>query len=156
MRAERADASPGADLLAAFVAEIVGLYGPVDHTRWPSADPDELAPPGGVFLVLYASGAAVACGGVKRLERDTGEIKRMYVVPRERGRGVARRLLSELELAACDRLGYRRVRLDTGAEQPHAQALYESAGYRTIPDYNANAYASFWFEKELDPDDPAH
>jgi len=41
------------------------------------------------------------------------------------------------------------VRLDTGAEQPHARALYESAGYRSMPDYNANAYASYWFEKAL-------
>ncbi len=151
MRAERADASPGAELLAAFVDEIIGLYGPVDPSRWPSADPDELAPAGGVFLVLYSSEAPVACGGVKWLEPGIGEIKRMYVVPTERGRGVARGLLGELEAAARDQLGYRRVRLDTGAEQPHARALYESAGYRTIPDYNANAYASFWFEKELGP-----
>ena len=41
------------------------------------------------------------------------------------------------------------VRLDTGRLQPHARALYEAEGYRSIPDYNDNPYASFWGEKEL-------
>ncbi|MEA2272469.1 MAG: hypothetical protein QOI98_1177, partial [Solirubrobacteraceae bacterium] len=75
-------------------------------------------------------------------------IKRMYVLPEARSRGHARRLLVALEDAARA-LGYARVRLDTGREQPHAQALYESAGYRTIPDYNDNPYASYWGEKDL-------
>jgi GNAT superfamily N-acetyltransferase len=90
----------------------------------------------------------VACGGVKRLDDATGEIKRMFVAPEARGRGVARALLAALEETARG-LGYERVRLDTGAKQPHAQALYASAGYAAIPDYNRNAYASYWFEKEL-------
>jgi len=42
-----------------------------------------------------------------------------------------------------------RARLDTGPKQPHARALYESVGYRVIPDYNDNPYASFWGEREL-------
>ena len=89
------------------------------------------------------------CGGaVKRLADDLCEIKRMYVVPQARSRGHARRLLYALEDAARE-LGYRRVRLDTGRLQPHARALYESEGYRSIPDYNHNPYASFWGEKEL-------
>ena len=72
----------------------------------------------------------------------------MFVVARARGGGVGRRLLAELE-AECRRLGYGRVRLDTGPEQPAARALYEGAGYRPIPDYNANPYAAHWFEKRL-------
>ena len=72
----------------------------------------------------------------------------MYVVPEARSRGHARRLLYALEDAARE-LGYVRVRLDTGPLQPHARALYESEGYREIPDYNDNPYASFWGEKEL-------
>ena len=149
VRAEAADRSPGADLLAAFVAEVAELYGPMDDPRWPSASPEELAPPEGSFLVLYGEGRPIACGGLKRLGPGVGEIKRMYVVPDARGRGVARRLLADLEAAARHQLGYDRVRLDTGARQPHARALYESAGYRQIPDYNGNPYASYWYEKDL-------
>jgi GNAT superfamily N-acetyltransferase len=90
----------------------------------------------------------VACGAVKRLDQQTGEIKRMFVAPGARGQGVARALLGALEDTARE-LGYERVRLDTGAKQPHAQALYPSAGYTPIPDYNDNVYASYWYEKVL-------
>jgi hypothetical protein len=41
------------------------------------------------------------------------------------------------------------VRLDTGGAQLHARRLYASSGYRAIPDYNGNAYAAYWFEKDL-------
>ena len=87
-------------------------------------------------------------GVVKRLDDETAEIKRMYVAPEGRSRGIARALLYALEAAARE-LGYRRVRLDTGADQPHAKALYLSVGYTEIPDYNGNPFASFWAEKEL-------
>ncbi len=72
----------------------------------------------------------------------------MYVVPELRGRGYARALLGALEDLGRD-LGHTRMRLDTGAEQPHARALYLSAGYSEIPDYNENPYANFWGEKPL-------
>jgi GNAT superfamily N-acetyltransferase len=91
----------------------------------------------------------VCAGGIKRLSERCGEIKRMYVVPGQRGRGVARALLGALEDAARE-LGYDTVRLDTGTHQPHALALYLDAGYRPIPDYNDNRAASFWGEKPLD------
>ena len=149
MRVERADACPATELLAAFREEIDSLYGPLDDSRWPSAEPAELTPPGGILLVIYSGGQAVACGGVKRLTPGVGEIKRMYVTPRARGAGVARRLLEQLEEAARGALGYTHVRLDTGPRQPHARSLYESAGYHEIPDYNNNAYANVWFEKML-------
>jgi GNAT superfamily N-acetyltransferase len=136
-------------LVQAMVDGLTVLYGPADPARpTPSATPEDFSPPGGAFVVLYEDERAVAGGGVKRLYEDTGEIKRMFVVPDRRGNGLARRLLAELEAAARD-LGYARVRLDTGAEQPHAQALYRSAGYTEIPDYNDNSYATYWGEKAL-------
>ena len=52
--------------------------------------------------------------------------------------------------ARCVRLGYRRARLDTAQSMTTAMGLYESAGYRPIPDYNGNSYASFWGEKSCD------
>lgn len=143
-----ADSEDALGLVAAMVDELVVHYGPVVPDRTPSATPADLGPPGGAFVALYDDGRPVAGGGVKRLTEDIGEIKRMYVVPDARSRGLARRLLAELEAAARD-LGYSTVRLDTGREQPHAEALYRSAGYRSIGNYNTNAYASFWGEKRL-------
>jgi ribosomal protein S18 acetylase RimI-like enzyme len=76
------------------------------------------------------------------------EIKRMFVRPAARGRGLGRRVLDELESAASE-LGYRRLRLDTAVSMTTAMALYRAAGYRDIPDYNGNSYASYWGEKVL-------
>ena len=144
-----ADRPPAADLIAAMVAEMATLYGPIDVPGMPSATPADFAPPHGTFLVGFDDDCAPVCaGGVKRLDDDAAEIKRMYVVPAARGRGLARILLAALEGAALD-LGYDTARLDTGARQPHAQALYESAGYRTIGNFNANPVAAYWGEKRL-------
>jgi uncharacterized protein (DUF952 family)/GNAT superfamily N-acetyltransferase len=142
-------ASPARELVEAMVAEMEPLYGKIDGPDAPTAAPDELWAPSGTFLVGWdESGAPVCGGGVKRIGDGVTEIKRMFVVPEARGRGHARRLLVGLEDAAR-RLGYGRVRLDTGAKQPHALTLYESAGYREIPDYNGNPKASYWAEKVL-------
>ena len=146
VRTEAADSLVAVRLVEAMVAEMGGLYGPGEMPT--SARPDELSPPHGAFVVLYEQGEPVAGGGVKRLEHGVGEIKRMYVVPEARSRGHARRLLEGLEDAARA-LGYARLRLDTGAHQPHAVALYESAGYRPVPDYNDNPLAAYWGEKRL-------
>ena len=129
-----ADRPPAADLIAAMVAEMAALYGPIDVPGMPSATPADFAPPHATFLVGF--------------DDDAAEIKRMYVVPAARGRGLARVLLAALEDAAHG-LGYGTVRLDTGALQPHAQALYESAGYRAIGNFNANPVAAYWGEKRL-------
>ena len=104
--------------------------------------------PRGAFLVIYAGGKPVAGGGVKRDDDGVAEIKRMYVVPAARRQGLGRRLLEALEDKARE-LGYARIRLDTGARQPHAQAMYERAGYHPIENYNGNPQASFWGEKIL-------
>src|SRR4051812_45987226 len=146
----RADRPPASELLAAMVAELHGLYGTIDAPGTPSATPADLGPPAGRFLVGFEGGVPVCAGGVKRFAEGVAEIKRMYVVPGARGRGVARALLRALEDAARD-LGYERVRLDTGIHQPHARGLYESAGYRPIGDYNGNPLAAYWGEKELTP-----
>ena len=134
-------------LVEAMVAGLEELY-PDERGVAPSATVEDFSPPGGGYVAIYEHGRAVAGGGVKRLEEGVAEIKRMYVVPDARSRGFARALLGALEELARD-LGYARVRLDTGAEQPHARALYLSAGYSEIPDYNANPYATFWGEKTL-------
>jgi GNAT superfamily N-acetyltransferase len=143
-----AGTSPAArELAAAMWAEIGELYEP-GLPQGPTAHPEELSPPHGGFVLLVADGRPVAGGGIKRLDDRACEIKRMYVVPGARGRGVGRELLAALETLARD-LGYAVARLDTGAKQPRAQRLYERAGYVAVPDYNGNPYAAFWGEKRL-------
>ena len=113
---------------------------------------DEYVAPDGAFLVAYDDDQPVACAGLRRLPDGSGEVKRMYVVPDARGRGLGRRLLERLEDDARE-LGYTRLRLDTGAQLTEAKQLYRSAGYHEIDDYNGNTAASHWFEKQLVPDD---
>ncbi len=147
-RACDAAQAPASDLIEAMVAELEAFYGRIDRPGMPSASAAEFRPPTGICLVGLLGEEPVCVGAVKRLDDGLAEIKRMYVAPAGRSRGLARALLTALEDAARD-LGYARVRLDTGPRQPHARALYLSAGYREIPDYNANPAASFWGEKDL-------
>jgi GNAT superfamily N-acetyltransferase len=144
------DGGDGERLIKAMAAEIALLYDGLDFTasHMPAAGPAELGPPGGGFWVGYEDGTPVCCGGVKRLPDGVGEIKRMYVVPDARGRGVARRLLGHLEQAARD-LGYTVVRLDTGSRQPAAQHIYTSAGYVQIGNFNHNPVSTYFGEKRL-------
>ena len=137
-------------LVRAMADELRMLYDglDIDSEDMPKAGPAELGPPDGAFLVGYEAGSAICCGGLKALPDGACEIKRMYVVPRARGRGVAAELLIALENAARG-LGYSIARLDTGPLQQSAQCLYERAGYRPIGNFNANPRASFWGERRL-------
>lgn len=109
-------------------AEYVELYGGPDAA---TVDPAEFDPPGGLFLVGLLDGAPVAMGGWRRLSTGEAEIKRMYVIRSARRRGLARRLLGELERTAAG-AGLTRLVLNTGAEQPEAIAMYEQAGYLPV------------------------
>jgi GNAT superfamily N-acetyltransferase len=144
------DSGDGARLAQAMRDEIAVMYDglDLDGDIMPKAGAAELSPPHGAFIVGYHDGAPVCCGGVKRLDDERCEIKKMYVVPELRGRGVARALLRELEDIAR-RLGYPIARLDTGPKQGNAQGLYEDEGYEAVPDFNGNPVAVFWGEKPL-------
>ncbi|HUR12851.1 MAG TPA: GNAT family N-acetyltransferase [Mycobacteriales bacterium] len=98
------------------------------------ADPSDFVPPYGRFFVVTVDGQDVACGGVRRLTDEIGEVKRMYVEPSARGRGLSRLVLSEL-VAFARSAGYRFLWLETGLRQPEAIALYESAGFAPIDKY---------------------
>ncbi len=113
-----------------------------------TSDVAELAAPHGSFLVARGGAAVVACGGVQPWRGDIGEIKRMWVDPRWRGRGVGARMLAALEDEAR-RLGFVRVYLDTHATLTAAIAMYAGAGYQVIERYNDNPYAERWFAKTL-------
>ncbi len=140
----------GAQLEAAMREEMRVLYAGLDlhGPDMPKAGPAELGPPSGAFIVGYEQDLAVCCGGVKRLDAEACEIKRMYVIPPARGRGVAWELLAALEDRARA-LGYGIARLDTGPKQQSAQRMYERAGYLPIANFNANPMATFFGEKRL-------
>jgi GNAT superfamily N-acetyltransferase len=144
------DGDPGAALIAAMRDEMAVTYDGLvlDGADMPKAGAAELGPPGGAFLVGMQQGRPVCCGGVKRLDDRACEIKRMYVVPDARGRGVARTLLRALQDTARE-LGYEIARLDTGDRQPAARHLYESEGYAEIENFNANPVATYFGEKVL-------
>ncbi|MGK5444024.1 GNAT family N-acetyltransferase [Micromonospora sp. URMC 105] len=102
------------------------------------------------YLAVVVDGRAVACGGIQSLDAATGELKRMYVRPGYRGRGIARQLLTALEELAFQR-GHSVVCLETGVYLPAAIGLYTSCGYEPIPvygEYVDNPY-SVCFAKRL-------
>jgi GNAT superfamily N-acetyltransferase len=134
------------DLAKAMGDEVDRIYAHLDLPPIPSLASFLAA--GDVAIVGYIGEVAATVGAVRRIDATTGEIKRMFVVPGERGRGISRQLLAKLEDVARG-LGFRRILLDTGARQPRALALYRATGYREIPDYNGNPFASYWFEKEI-------
>jgi GNAT superfamily N-acetyltransferase len=144
------DSGDGARLAQAMRDEIAVMYNglDLDGVTMPKAGAAELSPPDGAFIVGYHEGRPVCCGGVKRLDEERCEIKKMYVVPELRGQGVARTLLRELEDVAR-RLGYPVARLDTGPRQRNAEGLYRDEGYAEVQDYNSNPVAVFWGEKRL-------
>lgn len=129
--------------------EIRARYGGKDEPGTPPSAAD-------VSVVLVArdeAGAAVGCGALRALGNGTAEIKRMYVAPEARGRGVATAVLAALEEAARER-GWTTLRLETGPLQPEAIALYTGAGYRRIPAFGgyvgaAGAEDSLFFERDL-------
>ena len=147
-RRVRGDDPEARELVAAMEAWVTENFGPATPDRTSTVTAEEMVPPHGTFVVLYENGEAVGGGGLRRLGDDVAEIKRMFVRPAARGRGLGRRVLDELESAASE-LGYRRLRLDTAVSMTTAMALYRAAGYRDIPDYNGNSYASYWGEKVL-------
>jgi GNAT superfamily N-acetyltransferase len=150
VRFERCDPEepPASELLAAMRAELNDTYDTFSRLDNPPLALAELRPPGGAYLVGLEGDRAVAGGGLRRLADGVAEVKRMYVRPEARSRGLARELLTALEGTAVS-LGYRVARLDTGPKQLHALALYRSAGYRDVPAYNDNPFACFWGEKAL-------
>jgi GNAT superfamily N-acetyltransferase len=154
VRPEPFESGVAQQMVAGFEAAIRERYEGWTPTIGPTATKADFSPPAGNFLVAYLDGEPVGCGGLKRLASDTVEVKRVYVRPDVRGRGVSRALLGALEDAARN-AGYALIRLDTGANQPEALKLFQTSGYMPIPDYNDNPWAAYWFEKRVSPSSQA-
>ena len=101
-------------------------------------------------VVAYVDEYPVACGAIKEYEKGTMEVKRMFTRLDHRGKGIAARVLSELEKWAAE-MNYSKCVLETGKKQPEAIRLYEKSGYKLIPNYGqyAGVENSVCFEKSL-------
>ena len=121
-------------LISALDAEITERY-PEEDANFFRLDEDEIAPGRGALLVATVDGEVVGCGAVRRLDDTDAEIKRMYVTPSFRGRGIGRALLAALESEARS-LGATRLVLETGERLFEAITLYERTGFTIIPPFN--------------------
>ncbi|MGW2254550.1 GNAT family N-acetyltransferase [Kitasatospora sp. NPDC001660] len=137
-------------LVRELTYEYVSRYGEGARAEMSRHPGDEFAPPDGLLLLLLHEGRAVAGGAYRRYDRSTAELKRVWTDSRYRRRGLARRVLAELERSAAA-AGYRRIHLTTGARQPEAKFLYLAAGYTPLFDLAADPAATgpLPFEKHL-------
>jgi putative acetyltransferase len=156
VRPEPLDSPVAQQLIGELNAELSRDYKPEE--RFHSLAAEEVTEGAGAFVVAWLDGAPAGCGAVRMLpdaattaERGpVAELKRMYVRPPHRGRGLARPILTTLEDRAAE-LGARTVVLETGIYQPAAIALYETSGYAQIPCFGAYAASptSVCYEKRL-------
>lgn len=101
-------------------------------------------------VVCYENDLAIGCGAIKAFSDEATEVKRMYVSPDGRNKGIATRVLTELEDWARE-MGYAKCVLETGKRQPEAIALYEKNGYLRTSNYGqyVGVENSVCFEKNL-------
>jgi len=121
-----------ADLAVEYDTRYGDLFGGASEelTRYPAG---AFVPPGGEFVLLIEDGVAVAGGAFMRHPSGSAEVKRMWTAASHRRRGLARRVLAELERRAVQH-GYRRMYLTTGPRQPEARDLYLAAGWTPLFD----------------------
>lgn len=103
------------------------------------------------YVVLaYENEKPVGCGAIKEFEPGTMEVKRMYVSPEVRKKGIASKILNELEIWSLE-LSCSKCILETGKRQPEAIGLYKKNGYKQIPNYGqyAGVENSVCFDKSL-------
>jgi len=136
-------------LVEAVQQEYVQRYGGRDAAV---VEPAEFLPPQGLFLVAEIDGVPAGCGAWRAFPAGGVEVKRGYVEPAFRRRGLARHLMAALESSAAA-AGHRSVVLNTGQEQPEALALYEELGYRPVAGYGIYACApdAVFLGKDLRP-----
>ena len=144
-------ASPeAARLIAALNGELTAIYPEPGATHF-SLSSAQVAPGDGAFLLASVDGVVLGCGAVRQIDDSTAELKRMYVDPSARGRGIGRVLVAALEREAR-RLGVTEIVLETGTRLTPAIGLYEAMGYTRIPlfgEYLATPDTSLCFGKSL-------
>jgi GNAT superfamily N-acetyltransferase len=144
-------ASPdAARLIAALNAELKATFPESGATHF-SLTGSQVEGADGAFVVAYLDDVPVGCGAVRRLDDATAELKRMYVQPAVRGRGIGRALVEALEREARQ-LGMSKIALETGTRLAPAIRLYGAMGYSPIPlfgEYLSSPDTSLCFGKSL-------
>jgi putative acetyltransferase len=143
----RPDAPEACALMAELDADLLRRY--PGHPTY-GLDQGDIDDPRTAFLIARVGAEVVGCGALRELGAQAGEVKRMYVRDAFRGHGIARRVLAAIEAEACRR-GLAALCLETGARQPEAIGLYESAGYQPCEpfgDYLVSPLSRF-FRKDL-------
>jgi GNAT superfamily N-acetyltransferase len=135
-------------LVRAHIAAASGGYDASAVERLVAALPEPYVAPCGALWLAWENREALGCLALQELAPDTAELKRMYVRPESRGRGVARRL-TEHAIAAASARGYARLRLGTLPSMHAAQQLYASLGFRRVPPYRAVEFGETWFYERL-------
>lgn len=130
---------------ATFVNRHSAALSDVDNYR------NQYSPPTGLFLVATDGEAIIGTGAIRRIDGETAELRRMWVLPEHHGRGIGYRLASEL-LDFARAAGYRRVRLSTSAVQERAIRFYERLGFYPIDPYR-DTDDEIFLERALEADE---
>lgn len=111
--------------------------------------PGDYSPPTGALLLAEDQGKAVGCVAIKKISNEVCEMKRLYVRPNSRGKGVGK-VLTETILQKARTFGYKRVRLDTLPSMKEAVSMYVSMGFKPIEAYRYNPVeGTLYLELEL-------
>jgi GNAT superfamily N-acetyltransferase len=144
---ESPDQPDAAQLIAELQTHLESFYPPESRHGF---SVERLIAEGVAFYVLWAASEAAGCGGIKIVDQEYGELKRMYVRPQFRGRGYGAMILNHLSEHARGH-GIHLLRLETGVHQQAAIRLYEHCGFRRIPPFGSytNDPLSLCYEKRL-------
>jgi ribosomal protein S18 acetylase RimI-like enzyme len=136
--------------LRSYFALLVERVPGIDPAHVPLPDPEAASyrPPKGVFLIARAGTSALGCVSLKPVDPKLGEVKRLWVAPAARGRGLARRLMAEVETFART-AGMTGLRLDTNKALTEAIALYRATGWEPTTPFTKAFPATDWFAKHL-------
>lgn len=113
--------------------------------------PGDYSPPSGALFVAFDGRAALGCAALRSLDAATGEVKRLFVKPAARGRGIGRRLMTAV-IRRARRIGFSVLRLDTDFTMHEAKRLYRSLGFVPIAAYHRDSTGRLEFmEMRLAP-----
>jgi GNAT superfamily N-acetyltransferase len=145
--AESPDSIDASALVAELDAELEPLYARESRHGF---SVEKLLAERVAFVVLRMDGVPAGCGGIKLVDGDYAELKRMYVRPRFRGLGLSKRMLEHLS-AYAQQQGISVLRLETGVHQHAAIGLYERSGFVPIPPFGTYRPdpVSLCYEKRL-------
>lgn len=110
---------------------------------------EKYAPPHGSIYVIFCNGETAGMGALTKLSTNCGELKRIFLYPKFRGKGISLLLMDRL-LSDADTFGYKHIRLDTFPAMTAAIGLYEKLGFYPITRYNNNPLEkAIYYQKDL-------